>query len=517
MTKLKFYGGIPIPDYTERLLKNVDPGEKAPRAIDERMAKGEIGGNIILVDNKMFWDFGLSFRRYSFFFTGFGAPHKSIGMGEWINLGLAPKIKGIYREDYVITEESPYPELLGEPDIKKIILTHGHIDHIGLVPLLKPEIEIFCGELSNFILKHFTETGLGSYHDYSEQKKSHRKKDNIPRKITTFKPDDEIKGTGVNAFEVDHSIIDSYGLIYNNIAYTADFRMHGRNPEKTLKFFEECRKRNIDTLITEGTYIERQEKNITESDVEKRLEEIINGKDGLVMCVYPVRDHSRLLSFYNAAGNNNRKLVINPSQAHLILLLENSGFLQRKGDLLYEGSSKDNSRALMPAVTENENMMVMEEASLVSRTWEKTTYENLKINRIDYKELLKNQKAFVFFCEEYDLSRLKGYEQLGLSLAKNSIYIHSSHESFDKHLKQREEIRNNLLEVLGVNHNETYQVHTTGHASGSEIVEMINSIPTLKKVIPIHTKGIKEFSRLKKEGIIKPELIIPAYGKEIEV
>ena len=56
----------------------------------------------------------------------------------------------------------------------------------------------------------------------------------------------------------------------------------------------------------------------TEYDVESEVSEIIDKTTQLVVCTYPPRDLDRLLSFYKAATESGRDLVIDLKQAYLL-------------------------------------------------------------------------------------------------------------------------------------------------------------------------------------------------------
>ena len=62
----------------------------------------------------------------------------------------------------------------------------------------------------------------------------------------------------------------------------------------------------------------------TEFDVEQGSTKIINDTEQLVICGYPIRDLDRLMSFYLAAKNTNRFLVIDLKQAYLLKLFAGS-------------------------------------------------------------------------------------------------------------------------------------------------------------------------------------------------
>ena len=74
MLKLSFYGGV-----------------------------NEIGGNKILLedgDTRIFLDFGMSFNKQAAYWAEYMTPRKLNGTLDFIEFGMLPDIKGIYRKDY---------------------------------------------------------------------------------------------------------------------------------------------------------------------------------------------------------------------------------------------------------------------------------------------------------------------------------------------------------------------------------------------------------------------------------
>ena len=60
----------------------------------------EIGGNKILLedkDAKIFLDFGMSFGQANKYFSEFLQPRKCNGLGDFIEVGFIPDLKGLYR------------------------------------------------------------------------------------------------------------------------------------------------------------------------------------------------------------------------------------------------------------------------------------------------------------------------------------------------------------------------------------------------------------------------------------
>ena len=69
----------------------------------------EIGGNKILIGSdstSFFLDFGMSFNKANDYFSEFLQPRKSNGIMDFIEMGLLPRIKGIYRRTISITQDS---------------------------------------------------------------------------------------------------------------------------------------------------------------------------------------------------------------------------------------------------------------------------------------------------------------------------------------------------------------------------------------------------------------------------
>ena len=107
MTKLTFFGGV-----------------------------NEIGGNKILLEDKgtkIFLDFGMNFGKHSDFFTEYMPVRKCTSIRDLLELGLLPKMKGIYRKDYCRHMGLDSKE---DTSIDGVLVSHGHVDHIGYIHFL---------------------------------------------------------------------------------------------------------------------------------------------------------------------------------------------------------------------------------------------------------------------------------------------------------------------------------------------------------------------------------------------
>ena len=127
----------------------------------------EIGGNKILLedkDAKIFLDFGMSFGMANKYFSEFLQPRKCNGLGDFIEFGLIPDLKGLYRTDF-LKHMGRAPEDLC---FDGVLLSHAHADHASYINHLREDLPIFCSHESYHILKAMNDTGAGSFNDITD-------------------------------------------------------------------------------------------------------------------------------------------------------------------------------------------------------------------------------------------------------------------------------------------------------------------------------------------------------------
>jgi hypothetical protein len=105
-------------------------------------------------------------------------------------------------------------------------------------------------------------------------------------------------------------------------------------------------------------------------------------------------------------------------------------------------------------------------------------------NVVDYRDITKNQKEFVFYCSDFNLQNL-----IDVKPNPGSSYIRSLTEPFDLEMELKEEQIKNWFERFGVISRERdwNQVHVSGHGDGVQIKHVIDGAKA-KKLIPIHTQ-----------------------------
>ncbi|MBU3905191.1 MAG: MBL fold metallo-hydrolase [Nanoarchaeota archaeon] len=462
----------------------------------------EIGGNKILLEDKgtkIFLDFGMNFNEHSKYFTEYMPPRKSSCISDLMSLGLLPNVKGIYRRDYC--KHMGIDDQV-ENGIDGVLITHAHMDHVGYIHFLRKDIPIYVSPETKAIMDMFTETGAGGFSEFSEVKPSFemiplKTKEGVRRRtsrdgtekreirVFEFGKPFKVGSLEVTAYRVDHSLPGATAFVINtskgNLVYTGDLRFHGRHSQWSHDFVDAAANFEPEFMITEGTRITQKEAR-TEEYVQTESGKVIKDKKGLVIANFPIRDSERLLTFYNTAVENNRKLIIEVRQAIMLDLLSKYGA---------NGLPTSDDKNIMIFYPKKSWGLVGREGFTNEQvqqdysTWEKS-YLGCK-NVITAEEIAKNQDKYVMFMNYFQLNNLLDIKP------KNAVHIRSICEPFNESMELDQERIDNWLKLFKMY--PEHKIHSSGHASGPAIFDMIETIKP-KSLFPIHTELPGKFRHL---------------------
>jgi ribonuclease J len=518
----------------------------------------EIGGNKILVENddtRIFLDFGVSFSRTGQYYEEFLRPRTSNFLRDLLEMGVVPKLDGIYRQDMVcvqgVCDKLPerakkyfplykadvksyeeYAEENGHPFVDGLVLSHGHADHFQHISLLGCGIPIHCTPITATILQAVDDVSKGGieqeFVEYKERELSAMGDKSTFPGDATIKPADckfrtinrdlqfEIGSMKVKLLPVDHSVLGAcFTLIETNsgdtIAYTGDIRFHGRYRNLTRKAVEELKKRKIDVLITEGTRID-EDVSHDELKVEEDIVKAFHGVKGLAIVGFGWKDVTRYETMVNVAKQMERTLVISPKLAYLLHLLKDqklleiptpedsdlvSVYLPRKDSMLYSKSDYTHAKhALGYSVDWKEGEIRTDH------------YEN-GVRAYDLRE---NPSQYILHLDFYEFNEL-----IDINPPSGSAYISASTEPFSEEMEIDEQRLNNWLRhfrLLGEGESVVH-IHASGHASGSELIEMIEEISP-RVVIPVHVEE-KNLYIFRKRLDSSIEVRLPKVGKPMNL
>lgn len=462
----------------------------------------EIGGNKFLVEDKgtrVFLDFGMQMGTANQYYSEFLQPRNLNGMGDLFEFGLLPKLKGLYRKDY--SHHTNFGDENEDTGFDAVLLTHAHIDHAAYIHYLRPDIPIYCTEATKLIMQVFQDTGSGEeYITYKEnfriyenkkgelsraKDEDHRQQIDRPIVIINDSKNFSIDSIEVEPLAIDHSIPGVCGFILHtskgSIAYTADIRFHGRRKSDSERFVDRCGNSSIDMLLCEGTRI-HETYSKTEFEVEQDVKKIVGSTKNLVVCTYPTRDLDRLFSFYNAAKESGRDLVIDLKQAYLLKLFQSSDQWSK----VYPRPDDKSIKIFLPRKSWG---LIDRDVDVWTSKQILEDYEKWEREFVDYPNSINNslvsahQKDFLFYCNDYQLQNL-----VDIRPSDGSNYIRSSTEPFDEEMRLDEQRVKRWLSHFGLISSEGQwnHSHVSGHGDGNQIKHVIEGAKS-KTLVPIHT------------------------------
>ncbi len=221
-----------------------------------------------------------------------------------VDMGLGFPEEEMYGVDYVV----PNPDYLNhrKAKIEGIVLTHGHLDHIGAIPYLIERLEspdIWGTEFTiELVRRKLEEFGL------DQKAKLHVINENSHLKADSFE---------LSFFRVNHSIPQAVGVVIKTpvatVVHTGDFKFDNspvNEPVADYARMASIGAAGVDLMLSDSTNAMRKGHPISESEVAKNLKSLIEATRGRVIIATFSGLVGRLYQLVKIAEELDRKVAV---------------------------------------------------------------------------------------------------------------------------------------------------------------------------------------------------------------
>jgi len=247
-----------------------------------------------------------------------------------IDMGVMFPTESMPGIDFVIPDTAYIKQRIGM--LKGVVITHGHLDHMGAIPYLIKDI--------GMPPIYGTRLTIGMIKDRLEEF-------NLVRhvRLVEVHPDDTIQ-VGVfrlNFFRVNHNIPDSVGVAVRTpvgvIIHTGDWKFdHTPQDQRPTEFGKIARlgEEGVLMLCSDSTRAEVPGYCTSEKDIQQNLEQLFSKAQGRIIVATFSSLISRIQQVINAAVDLNRKVVVSGmSMEKVLTTASNLGYLKMpRGTLL---------------------------------------------------------------------------------------------------------------------------------------------------------------------------------------
>jgi len=221
-----------------------------------------------------------------------------------IDAGMQFKTEDTPGIDYIIPNTTYLEER--KHKIRAMIVTHGHLDHIGGIPLVMSRIgnpPLYSRNLSILVMKK------------RQEEFSH-----LPPLKTNIIEKDSVIYAGdlkIRFFGVTHTMPDSMGIVietpYGSIITPGDFKLDqidGVVSEEEEKEYAFLDKENVLLLLTDSTNIENEGFSLPEIRVHEGLDKLIRQGTGRLIVSAFASSITRLMKIVEIAESLNKKVAL---------------------------------------------------------------------------------------------------------------------------------------------------------------------------------------------------------------
>lgn len=221
-----------------------------------------------------------------------------------IDMGLQFPEEDMPGIDFIIPDISYLRNKLNQ--IKGVIITHGHYDHIGAVPYLAPELGnpiIFGTQLTLAIIR--------------KRQEEFKDRPNLNLQVITSKDRIKLGCFEIEFFKVSHNIPDCLGVVVHTpegiVVHTGDFKID-LNPAgdelPDLATMAKLGEKNVLALMSDSTNANQKGHQFTEKEIETNLAQIISKAQGRIIIATFSSLLSRIQQIVWLAEKLGRKICI---------------------------------------------------------------------------------------------------------------------------------------------------------------------------------------------------------------
>ncbi len=219
-----------------------------------------------------------------------------------------------------------------EKNIRGVIFSHGHLDHIGAAPILLEKLNnptVIARPFTIQMIKHRQE-------DYSAGSSQKLKT------ILIKKLEDKIK-LGVfeiNFFQVDHSVMDAVGIILKTpkatIIHPGDWMMeHGPINKQKIRYDHLSQLKKPTILMLESIGSINTKKPVTEKEMIDNLKRVIDKAPGRTIIATISSQVQRIKQIMEYASKNNKKVSLDGFSMKMnIEIAKKLGYIKVRKDVL---------------------------------------------------------------------------------------------------------------------------------------------------------------------------------------
>jgi len=328
--------------------------------------------------------------------------------------------------DYIIPDISYLEKRINQ--IKGVIITHGHLDHVGAIPYLMPRLnypKIYATKLTmGLIQKRIEEFGI--------------EKETIMRVIN---PDEIIRigNFTVRFFRVNHSIPDGVGIIVETpegtIVHTGDFKFDSTPADQVQadydKIAELGHKNKATILFSDSTNALKPGRTMSEKTIGETLDQIIGLTPGRIIIASFSSLIGRIQQILISAEKWKRKVFVSGrSLVDNMAIAEKLGYLKIKPNSIHNIAKADKvppkDALILTTGSQGEAVSALTRISL-------NDHKDIKINIgdtviISASPIVGNERAI--------FTVIDNLSKLGAKVIYNKIMdIHTSGHGYQEDLK----------------------------------------------------------------------------------